>query len=120
MGVAEYFKDHCEWFEDKAHQHWAFATKAEHKPKDWKMAQDILEHTNSIEASWKCEIQLTASPFEPAKSTEVSFILANATYKGLPMTMGLSYQPLRATPNRYTNLWPVYTRRAQEQSHWMN
>ena len=28
--VAEYFKDHCEWFEDKAHQHWAFATKAEH------------------------------------------------------------------------------------------
>ena len=29
--VAEYFKDHCEWFEDKAHQHWVFATKAEHK-----------------------------------------------------------------------------------------
>ena len=94
--VAEYFKDHCEWFEDKTHQHWAFATKAEHKPKDWKMAQDILEHTNSIEASWKCEIQLTASPFEPAKSTEVSFILANATYKGIAHDYGAKLSTIKS------------------------
>jgi len=52
------------------------------------MAQDILDHTNTIEASWKCEIQLTASPFEPAKSTEVFFILANATYKGIAHDYG--------------------------------
>ena len=94
--VAEYFNDHCEWFEDKAHQHWAFATKAEHKPKDWKMAQDILEHTNSIEASWKCEIQLTASPFEPAKSTEVFFILANATYKGIAHDYGAELPTIKS------------------------
>ena len=94
--VAEYFKDHCEWFEDKAHQHWAFATKAEHKPKDWEMAQNVLDHTNTIEASWKCEIQLTSSPFEPAKSTEVFFILANATYKGIAHDYGAELRTIKS------------------------
>ena len=94
--VAEYFKDHCEWFEDKAHQHWVFATKAEHKPKDWEMAQNVLDHTNTIEASWKCEIQLTSSPFEPAKSTEVFFILANATYKGIAHDYGAELRTIKS------------------------
>ena len=93
--VAEYFKDHCEWFEDKAHQHWVFATKAEHKPKDWEMAPNVPDHTNTIEASW-VEIQLTSSPFEPAKSTEVFFILANATYKGIAHDYGAELRTIKS------------------------